>query len=190
MDFSSLNSAEQAHMSKVIEKKQVCSDYVCSHRGTDSNVRRCKTSSGCTPTSSNGASLHVVMTSQARHYHRRRSVQTLSLRRAVNADGRLTGNMRDELHGQVLKTFGAGRSTLRRAERRYVILLLFVSSIFLGLTVSLVSRCNGCSTAKILIHTLLYLIITHSTNAIDPLPAYDSELVRTLSSLPPRKQLP
>lgn len=72
MDFSNFNSAEQAHMTKVIEKRQV-STYLISYPQSTSQIYRCKTSSECIPTSSRNASTLAVMTSRARHCHQKRS---------------------------------------------------------------------------------------------------------------------
>lgn len=65
MDFSQLNSAEQAHMTKIIEKKQVCI-LAYSLLQTFSRFPRCKTSCVCTRASWKDALPHVVMTSLAK----------------------------------------------------------------------------------------------------------------------------
>lgn len=74
MDFSSFNAAEQAHMTKVIEKRQVSTpSHPILYFQLIFKINRCKTSSKCIPTSSKNASTLAVMTSQARLCHQKRS---------------------------------------------------------------------------------------------------------------------
>lgn len=72
MDFSNFNAAEQAHMTKVIEKRQV-STYLSTYFQPTSQTNRCKTFSECIPTSLRNASTLAVTTSQARPCHQKRS---------------------------------------------------------------------------------------------------------------------
>lgn len=138
MDFSQLNSAEQAHMSKVIEKKQVNANITSFPNNSQLTVScsfsRCKISFACTQTSWKDASIHVVTTLQARLCLQKRLANHAAVFSiTVNSyTVLLVGNLRYELHRQVFETFGAGRSKVRRAECRCVPLVL---SSFCNLTV-------------------------------------------------------
>ena len=78
MDFSTLNSAEQAHMSRILEKKQV-SLRMSIPRTSLTLPHRCKTFSKCIPTWSNAVSTHAVTTLQAKLYRQKKFVSFLSL---------------------------------------------------------------------------------------------------------------
>lgn len=74
MDFSNFNAAEQAHMTKVIEKRQVSTpSHPILYSQLIFQINRCKTSSKCIPISSKNASTLAAMTSQARLCHQKRS---------------------------------------------------------------------------------------------------------------------
>lgn len=73
MDLSQLNSAEQAHMTKVIEKKQVRVNVrllpCCAQARS-----RCKIFFACTLVLSRDASVPAVMTLRAKLFHQKRHV--------------------------------------------------------------------------------------------------------------------
>lgn len=73
MDFSKLNGAEQAHMTKYIEKKQVSLSYSFIQQ-IDERVLRCKISCTCIHPSSKDVSRNVVMTLLRKHLARKRFV--------------------------------------------------------------------------------------------------------------------
>jgi hypothetical protein len=73
MDFSSFNAAEQAHMTKVIEKKQVriLSLPLVWQRFQLQSIR-CKTSCECIQTFLSAVSCHVAMISPAKPCRQKR----------------------------------------------------------------------------------------------------------------------
>jgi hypothetical protein len=117
MDFSNFNSAEQAHMTKVIEKRQV-STFLSTYPQPTSQIYRCKTSSKCIPTSSRNASTLAVTTSQARPCHQKRSfIHFLLCRMYVYLS---PGAMRLQLRRKVLKTYRESRGSVCGTKCRCV----------------------------------------------------------------------
>ena len=117
MDFSQLNPAEQAHMSKVIEKKQVNSLSGRVSAGFErTSGRRCRIFFECTPDWLSAASIPVAMTSLAKPCHQKRHGSTPYSPWSSQLI-RLVGTMCHELHRKVYQTFRTYRSAFCGTER-------------------------------------------------------------------------
>ena len=124
MDFSNFNSAEQAHMTKVIEKRQVWHSFNIEIFVSYMGYNRCKIFFECTLISSKSALWPAAMTSQAKPYLQKRFfiLPWLTWRELTVCEG----NMHHELHREVYQAFGKGRSPFCWTKRRYVSAILFV----------------------------------------------------------------